>query len=145
MTPMESLNISRDIGASPERVFEAWTSADQIVRWWGGGGVTCPEAHVDLRAGGSYRIANALPDGSVMWISGVFEEIEPPQRLRYTWGVEPVDAEVPPSVVEVEFLPIDAGTRVTVNQIRIPGVPARDMFEMGWNGCLDGLRDLLSP
>jgi uncharacterized protein YndB with AHSA1/START domain len=144
MTPLETLNVSRDIGAPPDRVFEAWTSADQIVRWWGGGGVTCPEAHVDLRSGGSYRIANALPDGSITWISGVFETIERPHRLRYTWGVEPTDPDTVPSLVEVEFSPTETGTRVTVNQTRIPGAPAREMFEAGWNGCLDGLRDLLT-
>jgi len=144
MTPLEQLNVSRDIAASPGRLFEAWTSADQIVKWWGGGGVTCPEAHVDLRTGGAYRIANALPDGTLTWISGVFELIERPYRLVYTWSVEPIDPVGVPSVVEVEFAEIERGTRVTINQTRIPSVDARHMFLVGWNGCLDGLRDLFS-
>ena len=143
MTPLEQLNVSREIPAPPGRVFEAWTSADQIVKWWGGGGVTCPEAQVDLRTGGAYRIANALPDGTLTWISGVFELIEPPRRLVYTWSVEPADPAGVPSVVEVEFTAIEGGTRVTIKQTRIPGVDARHMFLAGWNGCLDGLRELL--
>jgi len=143
MTPTEQLNVSREIAAPPGRVFEAWTSAAQIMKWWGGGGVTCPEAHVDLRQGGAYRIANALPDGTLTWISGVFEVIEPPHRLIYTWSVEPADPAAEPSVVEVEFAEIDLGTRIMVNQTRIHSVDAREMFMAGWNGCLDGLRDLL--
>lgn len=148
MTPIEALNISRDIAATPARVFAAWTSPDQIVRWWGGGGVTCPDAEVDLRPGGAYRIANAMPDGVVTWISGVFQVVEPPRRLVYTWSVEgpgESSAKQPaPSVVEVEFQATDDGTRVVINQTRIPSVDARHLFEAGWNGCLDGLDELLA-
>ncbi len=154
MTPIEALNVTRDIGAPPDRVFAAWTSPDQIDRWWGGGGVTCPEAEVDLRQGGTYRIANAMPDGMVTWISGVFEVIEPPHRLVYTWSVEAPDqssadqssADQPPaSIVEVEFQPIEGGTRIAITQTRIPSIDARHLFEAGWNGCLDGLATLLAP
>ncbi len=143
MNPPLELAVSRTIRATPDRVFDAWTSPDLIPRWWGGGGVTCPEAHVDLVTGGTYRIANAMPDGTVTWISGVFEIIERPHRLQYTWDVEPADPEAASSVVVVEFAPVDDGTLVTINQTRIPSDEARMMFEMGWNGCLDGLRALL--
>ena len=144
MNPVPELVVSRTIGAPPDRVFDAWTSADLITRWWGGSGVTCPEAHVDLTPGGEYRIANAMPDGTVTWISGVFELIERPHRLRYTWDVEPADPDAVSSVVVVEFAAADHGTLVTVNQTRIPSANAGLMFETGWNSCLDGLRDLLA-
>lgn len=147
MNPLHELNVSRDVGADPARVFAAWTSPDQIVRWWGGGGISCPEAQVDLRPGGAYRIANAGPDGTTTWISGIFEVIERPRRLVYTWAVEPPGqgpSDGDASVVEVEFHPIDGGTRVTVNQTRIPDVGSRQLFEVGWNGCLDGLVNLLA-
>ena len=147
MTTPPQLHLSRDVPATPDRVFRAWTSPDQIVRWWGGGGVTCPTAEVDLRPGGLYRIANAMPDGNLTWISGTFEVVDRPSRLVYTWSVEPPDgspAPGEPSVVEVEFQAIDGGTRLTINQTRIPSLDARQLFEAGWNGCLDGLRDLLS-
>ncbi len=143
-SPQQSLTVNREIKSTPARVFEAWTSADQIPQWWGGSGVTCPEAHIDLRAGGSYRIANALPDGTITWISGVFETIEPPHLLRYTWGVEPADPNTAPSLVEVTFTATETGTLVIVNQTRIPGAAVRDMFEAGWNGCLDGLLRLMN-
>ncbi len=148
MSSVDELHVSRDIDAAPSRVFEAWTSPDQIVRWWGGGGVTCPEAEVDLRPGGSYRIANAAPDGTMTWITGRFDVVDPPHRLTYTWTVEvpgqDASAQGPPSVVVVEFQPLDSGTRVTIAHSRIPTSDARQMFGAGWNGCLDGLRALLA-
>lgn len=147
MNPFERLSVDRHVAATPERVFEAWTSPEQIVRWWGGGGVTCPEAQVDLRPGGSYRIANASPDGTCVWISGVFQLIEPPSRLVYTWSVEPPGGLRSPdaaSLVHVEFQLVEGGTRVSVTQSRIPDPGTHDLFEAGWNGCLDGLRDLFA-
>ena len=42
----------------------------------GTGPVTCPQAEVDLREGGSYRLANLEPDGSIIWITGRFEHVE---------------------------------------------------------------------
>jgi len=74
----------RFIRASAERVFAAWTEPDHLRQWWGPRPVTCCEASVDLRVGGGYRIGNLLPDGTVVWIAGAFEVVEPPKRLVYS-------------------------------------------------------------
>jgi uncharacterized protein YndB with AHSA1/START domain len=79
-----TLVVRRTIGASPERVFDAWTKPERLRLWWGPRDVTCTAAEVDLRVGGRYRIANQFPDGRVVWISGQFECIEPPRLLVYS-------------------------------------------------------------
>jgi len=63
MTRGDRLEVRKVVRASPERLFSAWTDADQLRRWWGPIGATCPTAHVDLRVGGRYRIENRFPDG----------------------------------------------------------------------------------
>src|SRR5215475_149172 len=83
-----SLVVRRIIRSTPGRLFEAWTQPDQLKQWWGPEGVTCIAAEIDLRAGGRYRIANQFPDGTVVWIIGQFQIIEPPHRLSYTWQIE---------------------------------------------------------
>ena len=140
----EHLEVTRTIRAGRQRVFDAWTSPDMIVQWWGAGGITCPEAQFDLTVGGIYRIANQSPDGAVMWITGTFSHIDPPISLTYTWAMEPVDLEAEPSIVEVTFDEVDDGTLVTVRQTRISSAEERTMHLAGWNGCLDGLRELLA-
>ena len=50
----ERVVVRRVIGASRERVFRNWTEPEQLRRWWGPGGFTCPDAQVDLRTGGTY-------------------------------------------------------------------------------------------
>ena len=57
MQPTE-LTLTRIIPAPREEVFAAWTDPELLKEWWGPGPVTCPEAHVDLREGGAYRLAN---------------------------------------------------------------------------------------
>jgi uncharacterized protein YndB with AHSA1/START domain len=141
---LQQLEVSRVINASPDRLFEAWTTPDMIVRWWGAGGITCPEAEMDLAVGGRYRIANETPDGNVMWISGIFSKVDPPHELAYSWGMEPIDDTVPLSLVEVIFSPGADGTLVTVRQTQIATPQAREMHLAGWVGCLEGLESLLA-
>jgi uncharacterized protein YndB with AHSA1/START domain len=136
-----SLVVRRTIRAPVERVFEAWTKADQIRRWWGPGPVTCLGAEVDLRVGGAYRIGNQLPDGTVMWITGVFELVSPPRELVYSWSTAP---DAPSSErVTVRFEPREGATEVTIVHERIPNGTSRDQHQQGWFGCLDGLERYL--
>ncbi|HEY4160058.1 MAG TPA: SRPBCC domain-containing protein [Polyangiaceae bacterium] len=136
-----SLVLRRLVRASPARVFEAWTRPDELARWWGPNGVTCVGAEVDLRVGGGYRIGNQLPDGKVLWIVGVFELIEAPHKLVYSWRLEPgPDTR---ERVTVQFEPRAGGTEVVVTHERIANAPLRDQHEQGWHGCLDGLARLL--
>lgn len=123
--------------ATAEKLFAAWTQPALLLRWWGPQGVTCTAAEVDLRVGGTYRIANQFPDGTLVWIAGVFEVIEPPHRLTYTWKLESQKAEA--ERVTVCFHARGAATEVVVTHERIPNQSARTSHERGWIGCLEGL------
>ena len=132
-----SLVVRRRIRASAARLFAAWTRPEQVERWWGPPSVTCIGADIDLRVGGRYRIAHRMPDGAVIYISGVFRRIEPPRRLVYTWQREPgsgVEEEV-----TVRFEPMDGATEVVVVHERITDPQTRETHQAGWNGCLNGL------
>jgi uncharacterized protein YndB with AHSA1/START domain len=138
------LVVRRTIKADVARVFDAWTQAEQLRRWWGPAPVTCSGAEVDLRVGGAYRIDNLLPDGTVLRILGEFEVVEPPHRLVYSWHVERAASTAgEASRVSVSFTPRDGGTEVVIVHERIDSEPTRVNHEHGWNGCLDGLARLL--
>lgn len=135
------LVVRRTIRASPDRVFAAWTTPEQLVKWWGPKGVRCAGAEVDLREGGAYRIGNELPSGDTVWISGTFEFVDRPNKLVYSWSLEPAASE--PERVTVRFEPRDVGTEVIIVHERIISEAARDQHQHGWTGCLDGLVELL--
>jgi uncharacterized protein YndB with AHSA1/START domain len=125
----------RTIRASAERLFAAWTEPEQLRAWWGPRPVTCSGAEIDLRVGGRYRIANALPDGTTLVIEGQFLVVEAPHRLVYTWRA----GEDQRSRVTVRFEPRDDATEVIVVHEQIPDERIRDSHDGGWQGCLDGL------
>lgn len=137
-TQPTSLVARRLIRAKPERVFDAWTQAKDLKQWWGPQSVECVDAHVDLRVGGEYRIANQMPDGNILWISGVFEVIERPFKLVYTWQVGPESPCKERVTVSFEARGKE-DTEVTVMHENIPTEAMRDMHQQGWIGCLDGL------
>jgi uncharacterized protein YndB with AHSA1/START domain len=136
-----SLVVRRRIAATPERLFEAWTRAEEMREWWGPENVKCIAVEVDLRVGGAYRVANQFPDGTVLWISGEFLIVERPHRLQYTWRVSSADAAV--ERVTVQFVPVDAHTEVIVTHDHIASEPSRGRHEQGWRGCLAGLTEYL--
>lgn len=137
-----SLNVTRIIKATRERVFTAWTDPKMITQWWGPGSTTCPEATVDLRVGGAIQIANKIEDGSIVWIKGEFEEIDRPARLIYSWfmgtGMEQATR------VTVQFNDHAEGTELVLTHTRFANDQIRDAHLMGWGGCIDGLEALLA-
>ena len=138
-----TLVVRRTIRATTETLFAAWTEPEHLKRWWGPRPVTCVDAEVDLRVGGSYRIANQFPDGTLLWIVGEFEVVDPPNKLVYSWraGSESQHSER----VTVQFEPRGDATEVTVVHERILNAATRDRHLGGWDGCLDGLASYLSP
>jgi uncharacterized protein YndB with AHSA1/START domain len=137
-----SLIVRRWIRAAPERLFAAWTDPTLLVHWWGPRDVTCIGAEVDLRVGGAYRLANRLPDGAVLYIAGEFERIAPPHELVYTWRLESVPN--PVERVTVRFTPRDGGTDVIVVHDRVRDPALREQHAAGWEGCLEGLAELMA-
>ena len=138
---MITLIVRKTIRASPQRLFDAWTQPAQLREWWGPHEVECTDAQVDLRVGGHYRIANRFPDGRVVWVTGQFELIEPPDRLVYTWRVEPRTVS---ERVTVRFEERGDATDVVVVHERIADERTRDVHEQGWRECLDGLAEFAS-
>lgn len=136
-----ALTTTRIIKAPRDRVFTAWTTPELLMKWWGPGPVTCPEAHVDLREGGEYRIANKSPDGDIIWISGIFKLIDKPEKLIYEWNISAAGGTI--TLVTVLFNEHPEGTELILTHERFPDQPIRDMHLAGWGGCLDKLEIFL--
>ena len=136
------LVVRRTINAPAERLFRAWTEPEQLLKWWGPGPAHCRHAELDLRVGGRYRIANAFPDGRVVWIVGEFERISPPHELVYSWRLEGSGPDV--ERVTVRFEGRGSATEVVVLHERIASGSAREGHEKGGEGCLDGLARYLA-
>ena len=141
-----SLTVRRTIEAPRERVFHAWSDPEALKQWWCRPGVETPSAEVDLRVGGRYRLGMRRPaDGESFSLSGVFQEVTPPERLVYTWLWKGQNPETHETLVTVEFKDRGEKTEVVLTHERFPDVQMRDQHNQGWNDCLDSLDRLMTP
>jgi uncharacterized protein YndB with AHSA1/START domain len=139
------VRIVRTIDARRDEVFRAWTEPDQIRRWWGPGEFTCPEAEVDLRPGGSYRLAMQPTAGDPFIVGGRYREIDAPARLVYTWRWETGPAaDGSESLVSVEFHDRGEQTELVLTHTDFPPSHGPAPYKMGWEGGLDKFEALLT-
>ncbi|WP_310829267.1 SRPBCC family protein [Paenibacillus pedocola] len=72
---------SRQFDYPLERVFAAWTTPEQLARWWGPKGFTNTFHEFDLRPGGQWRFVMHGPDGKDYPNHSEFVEIVPHERI----------------------------------------------------------------
>jgi glutathione S-transferase len=137
--PTNTLRLERTFAAPPERVFDAWTSAEVLRRWyhaetdW-----ETPFAHVDLRIGGSVRVTMRNPhDGTEIGGGGQYTIIDRPRYLAFTWAWDGDDA-TRRQLIEVEFLDEGDHTRVILTNSGLP-TGELDDYRDGWNNSFDNL------
>lgn len=75
------LKIERIFDAPRQLVWNAWTTPELIMQWWGPEHFTSPTCEVDLRVGGKYLYCMRGPDGNDYWTGGTFNEIVPIEKL----------------------------------------------------------------
>ena len=153
-TPAKQLVIERSIAAPPERVFDAFTDPEQLIQWWWPQGFTCPAAEVDLRVGGTYRLAmqwpGAVPSENQFshCMSGEYYEIERPHRLVMSGrAVNDEQGEIFATLIELTFEARDGRTVLTMRQSYFEPLPPPEALagaEQGWNEQLDKLERLLA-
>jgi uncharacterized protein YndB with AHSA1/START domain len=133
------LSLNKRCKAPVERIFAAWSTPEQMQRWFAPGDMKVAEASADFRVGGAWRVVMQRPDGHQHIVGGVYREIEPNQRLLMSWSWEGSGV-----TSEIEILLQAAGeqTDLTLNHRQIPTAESRDSHAQGWEGCLAKLVQL---
>jgi uncharacterized protein YndB with AHSA1/START domain len=143
------------IAADPEVVFSYFTDPGKLVEWIG------VEATLDPRPGGVFRLvfepsapavelisraSTATSEGAppleatTNTVLGEFVEVDPYERIAFTWGYEAKLFAMPPqaSAVEVSLTPVAGETVVRLTHRRIPATAA-DFHRGGWDHYLPRL------
>jgi uncharacterized protein YndB with AHSA1/START domain len=140
-----AVHVTRELPAPREEVFRAWTEPDLFTRWFTPPGNSSVTADLDVRPGGNYRITlerTQLVPG-VSYIVGHYLEVDPPERLVFTWGWEeppPIpgirDLESLDSQVTVLFRDRGASTEVSITHERLDTSELRAFHSWGWETTL---------
>ena len=125
--------ITRTFNAPARIVFEAWTKAELMRRWWvpKSSGLTLLSCEMDVRTGGSYRFVfehPAAPDGMAFF--GRYLEVSPHSRLVWTNDESGDAGQLSTLTIE------DLGdtTRIVLHEV----YPSAEAFEAA-KGAYDGM------
>ncbi|GAA3549452.1 SRPBCC domain-containing protein [Nonomuraea rosea] len=149
---MTTSRIERTYAATPERLWQLWTTAEGIESWWSPDGFTVEVGKLDLQPGGEliYTMTATAPE-QVAFMEGAglplstesrktFVDVDEPGRLAYTSladfipGVDPYDFL---TVVGIE--PVEAGTRVTMTMDAMHDEEWTQRLLMGRTNEMDNL------
>ncbi len=141
-----SIRLSRTYPASREEVFRAWTDPKALERWFAPDPEFVTKVPVfELRPGGKYRIEMSK-GGATHVVVGEYREIQPPEKLVYTWmwEVSEMAAGFEDTIVTLEFHARGQETELILIHERLPTAEEREKHEHGWNGCLAQLANYIS-
>jgi len=151
--PDFTLQIRRTFAAPREKVFAAWTQQEQLEKWM------CRDvaAHTvihrrqDIRTGGRYLMeVRDTAKNEVYWGQGVYLEVAPPEKLRFTWSWtkdRPEGENMHPGAeqteVAVEFHDHGSTTELILTHTGFKNEKLRKEHDGGWNGCFEILEGVL--
>jgi uncharacterized protein YndB with AHSA1/START domain len=136
----DELLITRMFDAPASLVFSLWSKPEHMKRWMGPEDFTCPEAYVDFRVGGLYRLMITSPEHGENRFSGIYREIVQDKRIvfTFTWNNDGPSAGVE-TLVTITFEEHNGKTVQTFHQTPFLKVERRDRHVMGWNEAFNKL------
>src|ERR1700712_1489291 len=126
------LVVTRTFDGPVRLVFDAWTKPELFKRWWApkSSGVPLLSCEMDVRTGGSYRIAFGHDPSQSMAFFGKYLEVSPPSRLVWT-NDESDDA----AVTTVTFEEEDGRTLLVLQEL----YPSKEALDEAFVGMEDAM------
>ena len=148
--------ITHTFNASREEVWKALTDPEWLKRWWGPKNFTAPFMNSDLQLGGKYLYSMKSPDGRIYWSTGVFKEVDPPNRLVFSDSFADVKGNVIsptslgfepsfPMETEVDIVLEDQNgkTKLTLTRQALPSEKDEKDTAEGWNESFEKMEHAL--
>ena len=140
-----TLILERVLDAPVDLVWRCWTEQDHLAKWSAPRGYTITHSEGELRVGGKWRCCMMAPDGTALWLGGVYREVVPHKLIVMThvWDDENGRPGVE-TVVTVRFEDLGKRTRLILEQTGFDSDESRDGHRDGWSECLDILGEHLA-
>ena len=138
-TSERELVVSRTVNGPSRIVFEAWTKAELLQRWWAPKSfpISLLSCETDPRVGGRYRLVYGY-EGSTMEFFGQYLEVTPPSRLVWT-----NDEDESAPITTVTFEEQDGRTRLVVRELYPSKEALDDAIASGASG-IDAMPEQLA-
>jgi uncharacterized protein YndB with AHSA1/START domain len=101
---------------------------------------------MDVHVGRKYRIQTKHPDDEYFTSVGTYREVNPLERLLFTWawekdgsGPDFGEIEPPETLVALEFRALGKQTEMVFTQTNFASAQSRDNHNRGWSAYFDQL------
>lgn len=132
-----ALVLVRRLRATPQRVFEAWTSAEVLAGWFGPHHTRVEAAEVDARPGGRFRVVLREENGARHEVGGRYVEVVAGKALVFTWAWHSTPERE--SRVTVRLRAVPDGTELTLTHDRFADADTAGRHRRGWTESLERL------
>ena len=136
-----TLEMTRLFNAPPARVFACFTSKEEWNGWAGSRETPGEVTVLEPRVGGRYRMVMHRPDGVEMAVGGVFQVLEEPSRLAFTWKWEHGEDT---TLIAIFLRDVGGKTEMHFRHEGFTSEGDRDNHSKGWMGALDKLEAFLA-
>jgi glutathione S-transferase len=130
---VSKLRVTRLIKAPRERVFAAWTTPADVLKWFSPETCRVLAADIDLRTGGKYHFRVQSETFGEVDLRGDYREVRRPSKLFCTWkwSGNP-KLEFGESQVTVDFLDRGGSTEVQITHECLPSEEIKEDHKQGW-------------
>ena len=129
------LRMTRVFEAPRQLVFEAWSKAEYLSRWFTPAPLTTHGCELDFRPGGVFRLTMRTPDGVELPMDARFTEIVPEERIVFA-GTVHGDLKI---LTTVTFTENGGKTTLNVHQVYSHESDATRGAKAGWTLTLEQL------
>lgn len=144
---MQQVSLQKEFSVPAERLYQAWTSPEELKQWWHPMGNQLTDVQNDLTPGGTVRyLFNTGIEGEQIEISGQYEKVEPAKQLVYGWNWHLPQQPVGNGTYKltIGFEPAGGGSRLTVLQENLGSEEAVQPHQDGWEKALQDLGAFLN-
>ncbi len=137
----DTIHIQKQINTPVERVWRAWTDPATVLQWFGsdpaGWGV---KADMEVRPGGRFEVTFCNSDGEEQTCFGIYEEVQPFNKLAFTWEWKSELGVV--SFVTLELAPLGGATQMKFTHANV-GYASAHNYLKGWQDTFEKLERVL--
>lgn len=133
--------VEGEFNASVARMYQAWTKASELMKWFGPSQGALKGVDLELHVGGRVCFEFKTSEHQRSAVEGTFLEIKPNEQIVFTWShiVVQLDGEekkTPRSKVSVRFTENGNQTHVRVCHEGVATQDGRDGVSHGWDGTM---------
>lgn len=139
-----ALTASKEFNVSVGTLYKAWTDPEQLKQWWKPMNMTLSEVVNDIKEEGQISYKFEGVSGAGLSINGTYQQVQPGQKLVYTWNWELPDDKLNSQFkLEVTFKSSDSGSSIEITQQQEADQESVKPKEGGWDNELNNLATFL--